>query len=234
MEAVENNQNVAWINERGAWWFYLLLIGLAYYVCFLCGMPNDVSTSAVVIGHTIVTYLPSTRILQFLCFGAETCAKVAMLCANLSPEACFTGLSIPASSCWYRMCCYDGMGRFTHSHTHGLLYNEHEGGRGREKEQGIGRRKEQLTHAFCWQILLNTLEKGISPNVRAFHHKAVAGCTCVLLFCSHALQNQTNTLSALCRWEDDSGKYDKLTYWEQIDGGQTPHHQTSMLDACLF
>mmetsp|Transcript_51555 Transcript_51555/g.120950 ORF Transcript_51555/g.120950 Transcript_51555/m.120950 type:complete len:175 (+) Transcript_51555:194-718(+) len=56
MEAVENNQNVAWINERGAWWFYLLLIGLAYYVCFLCGMPNDVSTSAVVIGHTIVTF----------------------------------------------------------------------------------------------------------------------------------------------------------------------------------
>mmetsp|Transcript_43184 Transcript_43184/g.86647 ORF Transcript_43184/g.86647 Transcript_43184/m.86647 type:complete len:165 (+) Transcript_43184:151-645(+) len=53
---VEENRNVAWINERGAWWFYLLLLALAYWVCFVIGFPNDVAMSAVLIGHSLVTF----------------------------------------------------------------------------------------------------------------------------------------------------------------------------------
>ena len=50
------NPNVSWINERGTWPFYILILGIVQYTCFVWGVPSDIAWSLVLIGHAMVTY----------------------------------------------------------------------------------------------------------------------------------------------------------------------------------
>uniref|UniRef100_A0A7S0F517 ORM1-like protein 3 n=1 Tax=Hanusia phi TaxID=3032 RepID=A0A7S0F517_9CRYP len=50
------NYNVDWINDRGTWWFYLLMLGLSRWCCFLAGVNEEWSWSFVLISHSIITF----------------------------------------------------------------------------------------------------------------------------------------------------------------------------------
>eukprot|EP00283_Hemiselmis_rufescens_P018460 CAMPEP_0173451102 /NCGR_PEP_ID=MMETSP1357-20121228/46110_1 /TAXON_ID=77926 /ORGANISM="Hemiselmis rufescens, Strain PCC563" /LENGTH=185 /DNA_ID=CAMNT_0014417841 /DNA_START=44 /DNA_END=599 /DNA_ORIENTATION=- len=50
------NQNVAWMDERGTWLFYLgMLLLTRYSVGVTMGVPNGAAWTVVLIGHSIVT-----------------------------------------------------------------------------------------------------------------------------------------------------------------------------------
>lgn len=51
-----SNPNVSWLNDRGTWMFYIFMLGLSRYTCFVWGMPSDAAWSFVLISHAIVTY----------------------------------------------------------------------------------------------------------------------------------------------------------------------------------
>lgn len=66
------NYNVAWINERGTWGFYVIALAVMRYSLFVLGMRSDVGWTLLLVGHSIITV--SFLDCASFCVGAVACS----------------------------------------------------------------------------------------------------------------------------------------------------------------
>ena len=57
-EVKNTNPNVAWIDERGTWWFYIGMLALSRYAMFVFGFSSEAAWCAVISSHALITYWP--------------------------------------------------------------------------------------------------------------------------------------------------------------------------------
>mmetsp|Transcript_46767 Transcript_46767/g.113926 ORF Transcript_46767/g.113926 Transcript_46767/m.113926 type:complete len:175 (+) Transcript_46767:294-818(+) len=50
------NQNVAWLNERGTWLFYMCMLCLVRYIMFVLRISNALAWTTLVVSHSVVTF----------------------------------------------------------------------------------------------------------------------------------------------------------------------------------
>ena len=55
-EVKNTNPNVAWIDERGTWWFYIGMLALSRYAMFVFGFSSEAAWCAVISSHALITY----------------------------------------------------------------------------------------------------------------------------------------------------------------------------------
>ena len=84
-EVKNTNPNVAWIDERGTWWFYIGMLALSRYAMFVFGFSSEAAWCAVISSHALITYwlihykvtwacLSAPRRVP-VCHGASDCSK---------------------------------------------------------------------------------------------------------------------------------------------------------------